>query len=341
MDYVVDDVSGASMDYDLEDALEETSECLRRLQPVAAPADSLPPSPAPRRYTFRCGFSHSSPVSLPGGEDSGAVVRRDWESGAWWLFRGFPSRHRLDLARSAFNGGRLCSGGGAPALSRFFRRQFAVVVDKCPRSRFGGVDFESQASSQTVVVILCWQLSLQVGVVLLVARRCLCQACEIGLSSSSWLNQKWRRPWTTVPVRASVASTSADRVWFRGFFALWCACEFQEGGVEVAVLRCLVSGASTGSGSSVPPFRYGPIVVYSEFQALVGICAVAGGRTFVLFVRLFVFYGLFVCIFRYSLSLRSLSVLASSSHKSSGRSYTAVTGKSSKKSSFTFSLHSG
>ncbi|KAH0909577.1 hypothetical protein HID58_032898, partial [Brassica napus] len=214
-----------------------------------------------RRYTFRCGFSHSSPASLPGGEDSGAVVRRGWESGAWWLFRGFPSRHRLDLARSAFNGGRFCSGGGAPALSRLFRRQFAVVDDKCPRSR---------------------------------------------------------RPWTTVPVRASVASTSADRVWFRGFFALlvvvagyqpvvypnksglcsklgcwWFqwgslgflefsgACEFQEGGVEVAVLRCLVSGASTGSGSSVPPFRYGPIVVYSEFQALVGICAVAGGRTFV------------------------------------------------------------
>ncbi|KAL0664118.1 hypothetical protein Bca4012_100955 [Brassica carinata] len=55
-----------------------------------------------------------------------------------------------------------------------------------------GVVFESQASSQTVVVILCWQLSLQVGVVLLVARRCLCQAREIGLSSSSWLNQKWR-----------------------------------------------------------------------------------------------------------------------------------------------------
>ncbi|KAF3501475.1 hypothetical protein F2Q69_00045453 [Brassica cretica] len=48
------------------------------------------------------------------------------------------------------------------------------------------------ASSQTVVVILCWQLSLQVGVELLVARRCLCQAREIGLSSSSWLNQKWR-----------------------------------------------------------------------------------------------------------------------------------------------------
>ena len=43
-----------------------------------------------------------------------------------------------------------------------------------------------------MVVILCWQLSLQVGVVLLVARRCLCLACEIGLSSSSWLNQKWR-----------------------------------------------------------------------------------------------------------------------------------------------------
>ncbi|KAH0909672.1 hypothetical protein HID58_032993 [Brassica napus] len=292
----------------------------------------------PRRYTFRCGFSHSSPVSLPGGEDSGAVVRRDWESGAWWLFRGFPSRHRLDLARSAFNGGRLCSGGGAPALSRFFRRQFAVVVDKCPRSRFGGsrVDFESQASSQTVVVILCWQLSLQVGVVLLVARR-----AELFFLAKSevavWLSGLFEllfadkgqtlvlrvsrscgRPWTTVPVRASVASTSADRVWFRGFFALlvvvagyqpvvypnksglcsklgcwWFqwgslgflefsgACEFQEGGVEVAVLRCLVSGASTGSGSSVPPFRYGPIVVYSEFQALVGICAVAGGRTFV------------------------------------------------------------
>ena len=49
----------------------------------------------------------------------------------------------------------------------------------------------------------------------------------------------------------------------------------------MAVLRCLVTGASTGSGSSVPPFRYSPIVVYSEFQALVGICAVAGGRTFV------------------------------------------------------------
>ncbi|CAN7041331.1 unnamed protein product, partial [Brassica rapa subsp. trilocularis] len=94
-----------------------------------------------RRFTFRCGFSHSSPASLPGGEDSGAVVRRGWESGAWWLFRGFPSRHRLDLARSAFNGGRFCSGGGAPALSRLFRRQFAVVDDKCPRSRFGGSRF--------------------------------------------------------------------------------------------------------------------------------------------------------------------------------------------------------
>lgn len=73
--------------------------------------------------------------------------------------------------------------------------------------------------------------------------------------------------------------------WFQwgslGFLEFSGACEFQEGGVEVAVLRCLVSGASTGSGSSVPPFRYGPIVVYSEFQALVGICAVAGGRTFV------------------------------------------------------------
>ncbi|KAF2576262.1 hypothetical protein F2Q70_00001621 [Brassica cretica] len=42
-----------------------------------------------------------------------------------------------------------------------------------------------------------------------------------------------------------------------------------------------------------------------------------------------------------SLSLRSLSVLASSSHKSLGGSYTAITGKSSKKSSFTFSLDSG
>ena len=66
-----------------------------------------------------------------------------------------------------------------------------------------------------------------------------------------------------------------------GFLEFSGACEFQEGGVEVAVLRCLVTGASTGSGSSVPPFWYSPIVVYSEFQALVGICAVAGGRTFV------------------------------------------------------------
>ncbi|CAF2039660.1 unnamed protein product [Brassica napus] len=42
-----------------------------------------------RRYTFRCGFSHSSP-SLPGGEDSGGGGGAGWESGAWWLFRGFP-----------------------------------------------------------------------------------------------------------------------------------------------------------------------------------------------------------------------------------------------------------
>ncbi|KAL0662762.1 hypothetical protein Bca4012_099599 [Brassica carinata] len=55
-----------------------------------------------------------------------------------------------------------------------------------------GVDFESQAGSQAVVVILYWQLSLQVGVVLLVDRRRPCQTCELGLSSSSWLNQKWR-----------------------------------------------------------------------------------------------------------------------------------------------------
>lgn len=39
-----------------------------------------------------------------------------------------------------------------------------------------------------------------------------------------------------------------------------------------------MSGASTGSGSLVSPFRYGPIVVYSEFRVLVGICAVSGGR---------------------------------------------------------------
>ncbi|WZZ66239.1 hypothetical protein YC2023_077609 [Brassica napus] len=105
--------------------------------------------------------SPSSPAALSGGED---------------------------LAISDLNGGRLCSDGGALGHSHFLRRQIAVVDDKCPRSRFGGVDFESQA----VVVILYWQLSLQVGVVLLVDRRRPCQTCELGLSSSSWLNQKWR-----------------------------------------------------------------------------------------------------------------------------------------------------
>ena len=61
--------------------------------------------------------SLSSLASLLGGLGSGAVVRCVCKGGAWWFFRGLTSRYRSDLARSAFNGGRLCFGGGAPVIA--------------------------------------------------------------------------------------------------------------------------------------------------------------------------------------------------------------------------------
>lgn len=79
-------------------------------------------------------ISLSSLASLPSGEGSGAVVKRGWER---WAV-GFTSRHRSDLARSTFNGGRLCSGGGALGHLRFLRREIVVVDDKCPSFSVGG-----------------------------------------------------------------------------------------------------------------------------------------------------------------------------------------------------------
>ncbi|KAH0866205.1 LOW QUALITY PROTEIN: hypothetical protein HID58_083416, partial [Brassica napus] len=107
----------------------------------------------------------------------------------WWFFRGLTSRHRSDLVRSAFNGGRLCFGGGTP-----------VIVDS------------SGMVSKTGFLVLGWRALVP----------------EISTSDSSLFfatNEKlkyqesilglqrvpWRLPSSSLPVTASVASISAVR----------------------------------------------------------------------------------------------------------------------------------
>ncbi|KAH0900196.1 hypothetical protein HID58_049764, partial [Brassica napus] len=147
--------------------------------------------------------SLSSLASLLGGLGSGAVVRCVCKGGAWWFFRGLTSRYRSDLARSAFNGGRLCFGGGAPVIldssgvSSFSvgglssLRSLLQIHRKTDVSR---VDFGSQASSLAVVGSLWLE-----GVAVKLMRSC----CSL--------------PSSSFPVTASVASISAVRVlvlWF-------------------------------------------------------------------------------------------------------------------------------
>ncbi|KAF3498561.1 hypothetical protein DY000_02053983 [Brassica cretica] len=73
------------------------------------------------------------------------------------------------------------------------------------------------------------------------------------------------RPWSAIPVAASVASASADRGYWSSVVPLifrWVS----RGGC----LRCLVAGASTGSGSSV--CRLGAVPLSSTVTSLFRWC---------------------------------------------------------------------
>ncbi|WZZ02744.1 hypothetical protein YC2023_088665 [Brassica napus] len=180
--------------------------------------------------------SLSSLASLLGGLGSGAVVRCVCKGGAWWFFRGLTSRYRSDLARSAFNGGRLCFGGGAPVIldssgvcsgSQCLSLVRVIVVLGCcslPSSSFPVT--ASVASISAVRVLVLWFL-------------------PCGVSSFYRAGREEQR-WLFVVIGV----WGFDRLWFVDFAALvrphcrllrapssrWCLCSLQVEGLRGEVM---------------------------------------------------------------------------------------------------------